>query len=313
MKVYRSLEEYEAGESTVATIGTFDGVHVGHKKILERVNKRAQEIGGESVLISFHPHPRLVLFPENNPLRLLQSLNEKISLLRECGLDKLLLIPFTKEFSRLPSKAFIKDMLVDKICIHTIVIGYDHRFGKNRTGGIEELEELGPEYGFAVEEIPAQAIDDANVSSTKIRRALQEGDMKSANTFLGYTYPISGEVIHGEKQGRKLGYPTANIKAEDSLKLIPKDGIYFVRVEVQNKRYYGMLSIGVKPTMGEFDRGLEVYIFDFNENIYGQRITVELLEYLRGEKKFDSLEALIEAMDADKARSLKLIDSYGTL
>ncbi len=309
MKVYRSLEEYEQGAKTVATIGTFDGVHIGHRTILERLKASADEVGGETVLISFHPHPRLVLFPENNPLKLLQTLDEKIEVLRAIGLDKLLLIPFTKEFSRTPSRTFIKDILVGKVRIRKIVIGYDHHFGKNRTGGIEELKQYSEECGYVVEEISAQAIDDANISSTKIRKALQEGDISTANTFLGYEYPFSGVVIEGEKMGRKLGYPTANIKLDDPLKLSPADGVYFVRVILDDFSGFGMMNIGKKPTMGEFERTHEVNIFGFDRDIYGQHIRIEMLQYLREEKKFHSLAELVKGIDGDKEASLRLIRS----
>lgn len=301
MKVYRSLEEYEQGDYTVATIGTFDGVHLGHTTILERLKSAATEIRGETVLISFHPHPRLVLFPENNPLRLLQTLDEKISLLESIGIDKLLLIPFTKEFSRTPSRLFIQDILVRQVGIRRIVIGYDHHFGKNRTGGIEELRQYSRDMGYKVEEIPAHAIDDANISSTKIRAALLEGDVQTASRYLGYDYGFSGLVVHGEKQGRLLGYPTANLEPVDPLKLIPSDGIYFVRVLIGNTSHYGMMSIGVKPTMGEFSRTHEVNIFDFEGDLYDQIIRVEMLEYIRGEQKFDSLDDLIAAIQGDEA------------
>ena len=301
MKVYRSLDAYEKGYHTVATIGTFDGVHIGHKTILKRLQKAARASEGETVLISFHPHPRLVLFPENNPLRLLQTLDEKIETLDQFGLDKLLLVPFTREFSRLSSKIFIRDVLVRTVGIKKIVIGYDHRFGKNRDGGIEELQEMGEQYGYDVEEIPAQAIDDANVSSTKIRKALAQGDIQTAQKYLGYAYGFDGKVVHGEKQGRILGYPTANLEPVDRLKLIPADGVYFVRVKVTDRLYHGMMSIGKKPTMGEFERGHEVYLFDFDQDIYDQIIRVEFLDYIRGEKKFNSIDQLIAAMKEDEA------------
>lgn len=301
MKVYRSLEEFEKGEHCVATIGTFDGLHLGHKAILQRIQTLAKEKEGESLLISFHPHPRLVIFPENNPLRLLHSLDEKIAMLEDMGLDKLLLIPFTKEFSRTSSRSFIKDILAHQVGISDIVIGYDHHFGKNRTGGIEELREYAQELKYEVEEISAQTIDDANISSTKIRNALLSGDIATARNYLGYDYGFSGIVVHGEKMGRKLGYPTANMSPLDPLKLIPVDGIYFVRTWVGNESFYGMMSIGVKPTVGEFARSYEVNIFDFGRDIYDQVIRVEFLEYIRGEKKFDSLRDLIDAIKEDEA------------
>ncbi|MEM7657512.1 MAG: bifunctional riboflavin kinase/FAD synthetase [Bacteroidota bacterium] len=301
MKVYHSLDEYQIGPKTVATIGTFDGLHIGHKTILERLQRYAEEIGGESLLISFHPHPRLVLFPDNNPLRLLHTHEEKIEMLAEIGLDKVLFIPFTRDFSRIPSKAFIQDILVKKVGLHHIIIGYDHRFGKNRTGGIEELQVYAKQGHFSVEEIPAQSIDEAKVSSTKIRRALESGKVSTAAKYLGYPYSFAGEVVHGEKQGRELGYPTANINPEDPLKLIPTDGVYFVRVVVNGDHHYGMMSIGKKPTMGEFERSHEVYIFDFSGDLYGQTIRVEMLEWIRGEEKFNGLDDLIAAMERDEA------------
>ncbi len=311
MKVYRSLEEYEAGDRAVATIGTFDGVHIGHRTILERLIQSAQAIQGESILISFHPHPRLVLFPENNPLRLLHTLDEKIALLDEIGLDKLLLIPFTREFSRMSSKAFIRQVLVDTVKIKKIIIGYDHHFGKNRAGGIEELQEYAPNWKYDVEEIPAQSIDDANVSSTQIRNALKAGDVNTAAKYLGYHYSFAGEVVHGEKQGRLLGFPTANIAPEEARKVIPANGVYFVRVILPSgERKFGLISIGVKPTMGEFQRSQEVWIYDYEGDLYGQNIRVEMLEWMRGEEKFDSLDALIEQMNLDKAKGYALMEKY---
>ncbi|GAB4430337.1 MAG: bifunctional riboflavin kinase/FAD synthetase [Bacteroidia bacterium] len=307
MKVYHTLDTYEPGARTVATIGTFDGVHIGHRAILQRLQDAARTAGGESLLISFHPHPRLVLFPENNPLRLLHTIDEKVAMLEALGLDKVLFIPFNWEFSRLPSRAFIQDILIGQVRLHRIVIGYDHRFGKNRTGGIEELNLYAPDGGYTVEEIPAQTIDDAKVSSTKIRKALAEGDVATANRYLGYRYGIGGTVVHGEKQGRKLGFPTANLQPDDPLKLIPADGIYLVRVATGSGRHWGLMNVGRKPTMGEFARGCEVYILDFEGDLYGQTLRVELVDYLRPEQKFGSIDDLIAAMQQDKARGRELI------
>lgn len=300
MDVFHSLEEYRPASHTVATIGTFDGVHFGHKTILEKIIQEAKQRNGNSLLISFHPHPRLVLFPENNPLRLLHSLDEKINLLASLGLDRLLLLPFTREFSRTSSKVFIQEILIDKVQMEQIVIGYDHRFGKNRGGGIEELRSYADELDFGVEEIPPQAIDEANVSSTKIRKALKAGDITSANKFLGYQYGFDGLVVHGEKQGRLLGYPTANMQPVDERKLIPADGVYFVKVQAQDNWHYGMMSIGKKPTMGEFERSHEVNIFDFEGDLYDQVIRVEFIEWIRGELKFDSFDELIAAIKGDE-------------
>lgn len=309
MDVFHSLEEYRPEKHTVATIGTFDGVHFGHRAILEMIIREAKERNGKSLLISFHPHPRLVLFPENNPLRLLHSLDEKISVLADLGLDRLLLLPFTREFSRTSSQVFIKDILVKKVQMEQIVIGYDHRFGKNRGGGIDELRNFGEELDFGVEEIPPQAIDEANVSSTKIRKALKGGDIVTANKFLGYRYGFDGLVVHGEKQGRLLGYPTANMQPVDERKLIPADGVYFVKVMAQDTWYFGMMNIGRKPTMGEFERSHEVNIFDFEGDLYNQVIRVEFVDWIRGELKFDSLDELITAIQGDEVFCRKRIKS----
>ncbi len=339
MKVYRSLSEYkedrqrqfdsidvkeELGghpdnsvavltddhiqKGAVATIGTFDGVHFGHRKILQAVIDSAKEMGGESVVISFHPHPRLFLYPEDNPLRLLQTIEEKTERLELLGIDKLLLIPFNKDFSRLTSQQFIEEILVSTVGISKIVIGYDHRFGKNRTGNIDDLRAAEERYGFTVQEIPAQEVDHAKVSSTKVRTALLEGDVALANKYLGYEYPVSGTVIHGQKMGRTIGYPTANVRPFEKWKLIPGDGVYLATCEVRGEVFHGMCNVGKKPTVGDFPRGIEIYLFDFDRDIYGYEVTVRFLEWIRADMKFDSLEALIAAIDGDKARCLELLN-----
>ena len=315
MEVSHSLASYpKSDKAAIATIGTFDGLHIGHRKILNRIITEAQNTAATSVLISFYPHPRFVLFPEKNNLRLLHSLDEKISMLEEMGLDKLLLVPFTKEFSRTPPKVFIRDILSKTVGIKKIVIGYDHRFGKNRAGDIQKLQQFAPEFGYEVEEIPAQAIDDANVSSTKIREALVKGDVKTANSYLGYTYSFSGTIVHGEKKGRQLGYPTANINIDYPHKLVPSNGVYFVKVRLPialgSGMRYGMMNIGHKPTIGVFERGIEVYLFDFQGDLYNQQLSVYILEYLRPEQKFETVEDLVQAIDGDRDRSLALIQQY---
>lgn len=311
MEVYHSLEEYRKGPRAVATIGTFDGVHLGHRKILKRLTDNARELHAESVVLSLHPHPRLVLYPEDNPLRLLQTIDEKIEKLADQGIDKLLLIPFTREFSRTTSETFIQEILVGTVGIDRIVIGYDHHFGKNRTGGLEELRRGAGTYGFSVEEIPARQVDNANVSSTKIRNALIEGDVDAAGRFLGYRYPLSGTVIKGEQLGRKLGYPTANLYPDDPYKLIPAKGVYLVDTEVDGEHHYGMLNIGTKPTVGDFELGLEVNILDFDRDIYGRKLTLHFIHRIRDEVKFNSLDELVSAIDSDKAVCLDLISQLG--
>lgn len=311
MKVFRSLEEYQAGPNPVATIGTFDGVHHGHRKILGRLQDAAAAIDGESVVISFHPHPRLVLYPDDNPLRLLHTLDERIAAMEAFGIDKLLIVEFTREFSRTTSHQFIESILSNTVQIKRIVIGYDHHFGKNRTGGLKELEDGAAQFGFEVEEIPAEQIDNAAVSSTKIRTALLAGDVESANSFLGYTYEISGKVITGERLGRTLGYPTANIEPNDPYKLIPREGVYLASLEFEGGLYYGMLNVGHKPTVGNnFPLGLEINLFDFDQDIYGKDVKLRFLNWIREDRKFDGLEPLKAAIAQDKVDCLKLLENH---
>jgi riboflavin kinase / FMN adenylyltransferase len=308
MKVFWSLDSYARGPHATATIGTFDGVHLGHQKILGRLIEAARETGGESVVISFHPHPRMILQPEDKTLRLLQSIDEKIAALEALGIDKLLLIPFTLEFSNQDSQHFISEILVKVVGIHRIIIGYDHHFGKNRSGGLKELQAGSAEYGYEVEEIPAEQIDNANVSSTKIRHALRDGDIATARRFLGYDYGLDGKVIHGQQLGRTLGYPTANIMPDDPLKLIPGEGVYLARLWLKGVAHYGMLNIGKKPTVGEdFPLGIEIHLFDFDNDIYGQSVRVEFLEWIRPDMKFGNLEELIAALHQDRTASMDLI------
>ena len=307
MKVFRSLEEYQKGNNTVATIGTYDGVHVGHRKILSRLQESAKSVNGETCIISFHPHPRLVLFPKDNPLRLLQTIDEKIATLESYGIDKLMLVPFTREFSRTTSEDFIRRILVETIGIRRIVIGYDHQFGKNREGSLEDLQKGSTQFGYEVEEIPAHQIDNAKVSSTKIRNALLEGNVSHAATYLSYPYQITGKVRKGEQLGRTIGYPTANILPNDPLKLIPSNGVYFVEVIVDGTRHYGMMNVGTKPTVGEFERGIEVNIFDFDQDIYDQDITVVFRQWLRPELKFKSMEEMITAIEGDQKECMKIM------
>lgn len=307
MKVYHSLESYRKGTAAVATIGTFDGLHKGHQVILERLRKSAEEHGEDCVIISFHPHPRLVLFPDDNPLRLLHSLDEKIEMLEQLGVDKFLAIPFTREFSRTTSESFIRNILVETVGIKRIIIGYDHQFGRGREGGFQEMQSGGKRFGFEVEEIPVQLINDNAVSSTKIRNALTKGKVDTASSFLGYHYKLAGKVVEGEKMGRKIGFPTANIEVEDPMKLIPADGVYFVEVEGEGLRKFGMMNIGIKPTMGDFKRTLEVNLFDFEGDLYGRRLVIHFRQRIRAEQKFSGLDELKAQINRDKASCLAFI------
>ncbi|MCE3296777.1 MAG: bifunctional riboflavin kinase/FAD synthetase [Crocinitomicaceae bacterium] len=302
MKVHYSFDAINAIKNPVLTIGTFDGVHVGHQKILKRLNEEARRNDGESVLFTFHPHPRLVLDPGNTELKILQTQEEKIRKLERMGLDHLIIYPFTKDFSNTKAEDFIREFLVEKLHVHTIVVGYDHQFGKNREGSLEHLEKLSKIYPFRVIEIPAHEIDEVNVSSTKIRKALINGDIEIANTYLNEPYEISGHVAHGRQLGRTIGFPTANIAIAESHKLIPKIGVYAVKVMLEDRQTrYGMMNIGVNPTVtDENSIKIEVCIFDFSETIYDRQISVYLLKRTRDEKRFDSLDELTQAIHNDE-------------
>lgn len=308
MKIYQGIEQFEKLEKAVVTTGTFDGVHIGHRTILNRLIEVAKKMKGESVLLTFYPHPRMVL-QEDAELRLLNTIDEKTQLLEKAGIDHLIIHPFTKEFSRTTSLEFVRDLLVNKIGTKKLVIGYDHHFGRNREGSFEHLKEYGPVYGFEVEEIPAQDIDDVNVSSTKIRKALVAGDVKTANNYLGHNFQLNGIVVHGNKVGRELGYPTANIDLQNKYKLIPAEGIYAVKVRLKDESYNGMLNIGRRPTInsGNGEVSIEVNIFDFKKEIYGEKIQLELIERIRDEKKFDSKEELIAEMQKDQVKCERIL------
>ncbi|MGZ3862030.1 MAG: bifunctional riboflavin kinase/FAD synthetase [Bacteroidia bacterium] len=308
MKVYRSIQEIGCIHNPVVTIGTFDGVHTGHKQILERLTKAKNEIRGESFIFTFHPHPRTVLFPEQTDLKLLTLTEEKLQLLEEAGIDHVLVYPFTKEFSKLSAHCYVKDILVDAIGVKKLIIGYDHKFGNNREGNIETLKADAANYNFSVEEIPAHEIDNSNVSSTRIRRALEEGEIQTANSYLGYEYFITGKVVEGKKLGRTLGYPTANIRVGDSSKLIPKTGVYAVTTIVDKQRYKGMMSVGFNPTTDTDNKiKIEVNIFNFDNEIYGRDIAVYFHERLRSEEKYASLDELKKQLKEDKKNALAVL------
>ncbi len=304
MKIHNGIENPINVTNAVVTIGTFDGVHIGHQKIIARLKEVATQHGGETVLITLYPHPRMVLFPDDNDLQLLSTQDEKTDLLRKYGIDHLVVIPFSKEFARLTSLEFVRDILVDKIGVKSLVIGYDHHFGRNREGSIEQLRELAPQFHFEVEEIPAQDIDHVNVSSTKIREALLNGEVETAKQYLGHTYSLQGTVVEGDKLGRTIGYPTANIEIGDKHKLIPADGVYAVHVLVGNERFGGMLNIGYRPTVEGKKRTTEVNIFDFERDLYGQQLKIEFEARLRNEQKFTGLDALKEQLAQDKVNAL---------
>lgn len=307
MKVYRSLEELPQITNAIVTQGTYDGVHAAHKVILDRLKQIAKEKGGETVVMTFDPHPRMVLFPDDHGLKLLNTLDEKIDALEREAIDHLIIIPFTKEFSRLTSLQFIRDIIVNRIGTKVLVIGYNHRFGKNREGSFEHLKEYSGLYGFDVEEIPEQDIDEIAVSSTRIRKALEEGDVALAAKYLGRPYTINGVVQKGKQLGRTIGFPTANIKVLDPNKLIPANGVYAVKVFINKRTFNGMLNSGVRPTVDGLTHTIEVHLFDFNEDIYDQTIKVAFVDKLRDEKKFDGLDALTNQLQKDKLHALDIL------
>lgn len=301
MRIHRDLTHLPALRRAVITIGTFDGVHSGHRYIIQQLQETAAACDGETVIITFDPHPREVLQPGGAPVKLLTTLEEKIELLAQHGIDHLVIVPFTKEFSELSAQAYLEEFLIQQFNPHTIIIGYDHRFGHNREGGLELLEAEQNTYGFQLVEIPQQIVHDLAVSSTKIRKSLLDGNIQLANELLGYHYFLEGKVIHGDKMGRQLGYPTANIELPDPRKLIPAQGIYAIKVylDKQPLPLNGVMSIGTRPTFDGVDLRLEAHIFDFSQEIYDRVLRVEMISYIRANLKFDNIEDLIVQMDKD--------------
>lgn len=310
MKIIQKREELHDIINPVLTIGTFDGVHIGHQKIIQQINDLAQSIQGSSTLFTFHPHPRMVLKPDNHGIQLIQTQAEKEKKLRKLGLNTLIIYPFTKEFSQLTATEFVENILVQEIGVKHIVIGYDHQFGKNREGTLDLLFKLAPKHQFNVHEIPAEDINNVNVSSTKIRKALKEGDIVTANLYLGSPFTLSGTVVKGQQIGRSLGFPTANIVLDENHKLIPKFGVYAVVAEVAGATCKGMLNIGVKPTIDKTQKELsiEVHLFDFSATIYDQKIELKLLHYIREEMHFNSLDFLKSQLKKDDTHIRNLLD-----
>lgn len=306
MITVRNISKYKEEYPTVITIGTFDGVHIGHLKILSKIINHAKSTELKSSVLTFFPHPRMVLQKDAN-IKLLNTIEEKITILENLGLDVLIIHPFTKEFSRLTAVEFVRDMLVNTLHIKKVIIGYDHRFGRNRNANITDLITFGNTYDFSVEEIPAQEIDDVSVSSTKIRKALEDGDIETANSYLGYEYMLTGTIIKGKGIGKQLGYPTANLSIAEDYKLIPKNGAYVVNSILDGAVVYGMMNIGYNPTVNGTEKSIEINFFDFNTDLYDQKIQVNILVRLRDEHKFESVEALKNQLAKDKEKSLHYI------
>lgn len=307
MQIHYGLDQFRV-KNPVVTIGTFDGVHLGHREVIAELRRITRETGGESVVFSFFPHPRMVVTPEEDTIRLLSTPAEKSALLEELGLDHLVVYPFTREFAALTYTDFVRDILVSKMHIHKLVTGYDHKFGHGREGDFHALNRLGVQYGFEVEQLNPLLVENVAVSSTKIRIALEAGDVSRANHFLGYAYLLKGKVVEGRRLGRELGFPTANILPDDLHKLVPNDGVYAVYVTVEGIRYEGMLNVGTRPTVNSNvdHRSIEAHIFDFTGHIYDHPISVSFVERIRDEVKFESLDKLKEQLIADKISALRI-------
>lgn len=305
MEQHTNANTFSGSKNTVVTIGTFDGVHIGHQKIVNRLVNHAEL---DSVILTFFPHPRMVL-QQDNTIKLLHTIEEKTSVLEQLGLDHLVIHPFTKEFSRLTAQQFVEDILVNQLKAKKIIIGYDHRFGRNRTADISTLKDFGEQYGFVVEEITKQDVDDVAVSSTKIRTALQKGQIEKANAFLGQPYMLTGTIVRGKGIGKTLGYPTANIQIEEAYKLIPKNGVYIVKTNFKGITYFGMMNIGTNPTVGGKSQTIETYFFNMDTDLYGSKMTIQMLKRIRDEKKFASVDQLIEAMQNDEKISINYIET----
>ena len=308
METVHSIFDFTPTHETYVTIGTFDGVHIGHQKIVKDLVKQASENNKKSALLTFFPHPRMVL-QKDASIELINTINERIDLLEKTGLDYLIIHPFSKEFSRLSAMDFVRDIWVNQLRVSKLIIGYDHHFGKNREGNIEQLTEYSHMFNFDVQEIPAQDIDSVSVSSTKIRKALKEGSLKTANNYLGYNFTIKGTVVDGKKIGNKIGFPTANIEVKEDYKLIPKSGVYVVQSTIDNNIIYGMMNIGNRPTVNGNHQTIEVNYFDFDNDLYGKSIEIELLYFLREEEKFESLDILTSQLKQDKIASLEYIQN----
>ena len=306
MKKNINFTNYNNSNATIVTIGTFDGVHIGHQKIIKRLVDIAHKKHLNSVVLTFFPHPRMVL-QNNNDIKLLNTIEERETILSDLGLDYLVVKTFTKKFANLSAEEFVKNILVDKLNAKHIIIGYDHRFGKGRSANIDDLKSFGKQYDFEVEEISVQDIEDVSVSSTKIRNALNDGDILTANTYLGYNFYITGKVVKGKGLGRKIGFPTANREIAEDYKLIPKNGVYVIKTSIENKLVYGMMNIGMNPTVNGTKKTIEAHFFNFNNDIYNQTLKIEFVARLRDEEKFESVELLKKQLKLDEKNAKAFI------
>jgi riboflavin kinase/FMN adenylyltransferase len=306
LKIFHSINDFVSSKKTILTLGTFDGVHIGHRKILEKLTQNGENGKYESLVLTFFPHPRMVLKGQSE-VKLLTTIEEKTALLEKSGIENLVIHPFDESFSKLTASEFVKTVLVDQFHIKKIIIGHDHRFGKDRTANIDDLIVFGKQYDFEVEQISAQEIEDVSVSSTKIRKELKAGNMALANEYLGYDYFLTGTIIKGKQLGRTIGFPTANIRIREDYKLIPKNGVYVVKSIINQKTVFGMMNIGFNPTVASENLSLEIHYFDFDADLYDQELAVSILKYIRPEQKFDSVDLLKAQLEKDKNTALDFI------
>ena len=307
MKIFHSINDFRSTKKTILTLGTFDGVHIGHKKILERVIQNTDNEKYESLVLTFFPHPRMIL-KEDSDMKLLNTIDEKIDLLDKIGIQNLVIHPFDEKFSRLTAEEFVKTILVDRFQVQKIIIGYDHRFGRNRTANINDLIAFGEQYDFEVEQIYVQEINEISVSSTKIRNALLEGNMTLANDYLGYNYFLTGEVVKGKQLGRTINFPTANLKIQEKYKLIPQNGVYIVKSVINEQTVFGMMNIGFNPTVNGQNQTIEIHYFDFDADLYHQKIRVSILQRIRSEQKFESVDLLKAQLETDKQMAISYLN-----
>ena len=307
MRIFDNLKSYSSKKESILTIGTFDGVHIGHNKILKRLIQDSKKNNLSSLVMTFFPHPRMIL-NKSHEIKMIDTIDEKINLLEKTGLDNLIIHPFDNNFSKIRAKEFVEEILVKKLKIKEIIIGYDHKFGKDREASVEDLKKFGKDYMFTVKEIPAQEIDSIAISSTKIRNAILNGEIEKCNKFLGRNFILTGKVVYGEGLGKKIDFPTANIEIKETYKIIPKNGVYLVKTKINSNTYFGMMNIGVRPTVGGTNKSLEIHFFNFKDNIYGKNVSIEIIKKIRDEEKFSSIDQLKIQLKKDEQFCLKLIN-----
>ena len=307
MRIFDNLKSYSSEKESILTIGTFDGVHIGHNKILKRLIQDSKKNNLSSLVMTFFPHPRMIL-NKSHEIKMIDTIDEKINLLEKTGLDNLIIHPFDNNFSKIRAKEFVEEILVKKLKIKEIIIGYDHKFGKDREASVEDLKKFGKDYMFTVKEIPAQEIDSIAISSTKIRNAILNGEIEKCNKFLGRNFILTGKVVYGDGLGKKIDFPTANIEIKETYKIIPKNGVYLVKTKINSNTYFGMMNIGIRPTVGGRNKSLEIHFFNFKDNIYGKNVSIEIIKKIRDEKKFSSIDQLKIQLKKDEQFCLKLIN-----